>query len=58
MTAYTDCDLPLEEVTKLYEEFYADVSFTHIVAKNIDLKQVVNTNKCLPIWKSTAVSYW
>ena len=22
-------------------------SFTHIVEKNIDLKQVINTNKCL-----------
>ncbi|MDD3161148.1 MAG: N-acetyl-gamma-glutamyl-phosphate reductase [Bacteroidales bacterium] len=47
VTTYIDCDLELEEVTKLYEEFYADASFTHVVAKNIDLKQVVNTNKCL-----------
>lgn len=47
VTAYMDCDLELEDVTKLYEEFYADAAFTHVVAKNIDLKQVVNTNKCL-----------
>ena len=31
----------------MYEEYYAKDSFTHIVDKNIDLKQVVNTNKCL-----------
>ena len=31
----------------VYEEYYAKDSFTHIVDKNIDLKQVVNTNKCL-----------
>ena len=37
----------LEEIVKMYEEYYAEDSFTHIVDKNIDLKQVVNTNKCL-----------
>lgn len=31
----------------MYKEFYAEDSFTHIVEKNIDLKQVINTNKCL-----------
>ena len=37
----------LDELTKLYEAYYAEDSFTHIVDRNIDLKQVVNTNKCL-----------
>ena len=37
----------LEEIVRMYEEYYAKDSFTHIVGKNIDLKQVVNTNKCL-----------
>ena len=37
----------LEEIRRMYEEYYAKDSFTHIVDKNIDLKQVVNTNKCL-----------
>ena len=37
----------LEEIVRMYEEYYAKDSFTHIVEKNIDLKQVVNTNKCL-----------
>ncbi len=37
----------LEEIVRMYEEYYAKDSFAHIVEKNIDLKQVVNTNKCL-----------
>ncbi len=36
-----------DELYKLYEEYYEKDSFVHIVRKNIDLKQVVNTNKCL-----------
>ena len=41
----TKVELP--EIIKMYEDYYAEDSFTHIVDKNIDLKQVVNTNKCL-----------
>lgn len=37
----------IEEIVRLYEEYYAEDSFVHIVPDNIDLKQVVNTNKCL-----------
>ena len=37
----------LDEIVKMYKDYYAEDSFTHIVEKNIDLKQVVNTNKCL-----------
>lgn len=37
----------IEELTRLYEEYYAKDSFVHIIQANIDLKQVVNTNKCL-----------
>ena len=37
----------LHEITRIYEEYYERDSFVHIVDKNIDLKQVVNTNKCL-----------
>jgi N-acetyl-gamma-glutamyl-phosphate reductase len=37
----------LEEIERLYEEYYEKDSFVHIVKENIDLKQVVNTNKCL-----------
>ena len=34
----------LDEITRMYEEYYAKDSFVHIVEKNIDLKQVVITN--------------
>ena len=46
-SAYIECDLSLEEAEKLYQDFYTDAPFTHISKTNIDLKQVVNTNKCL-----------
>lgn len=46
-SAYLDCNLELEEVKRLYQAFYDDHSFTFITEKAPDLKQVVNTNKCL-----------
>jgi len=46
-TAYTDCDLSLDEVKALYSDFYKDAAFTFVTDKNPDLKQVVNTNKCV-----------
>ena len=46
-TVYTDCDLSLEEVKSLYKDFYKDAQFTFVTDKNPDLKQVVNTNKCV-----------
>lgn len=36
-----------EEIIAGYKEFYKDAKFTHYVDKALDLKQVVNTNKCL-----------
>ncbi len=41
------CDAPIEEIESLYRDFYDEAPFTHYLAKGIDLKQVVNTNKCL-----------
>jgi N-acetyl-gamma-glutamyl-phosphate reductase len=41
----TKVELP--EIERMYEEYYEKDSFVHIVKENIDLKQVVNTNKCL-----------
>ena len=35
------------DVIAAYKEFYKDAAFTHYCDKAIDLKQVVNTNKCL-----------
>lgn len=44
---YLDTALSGDEAVKLYEDYYADAAFTHVSKKNIDLKQVVNTNKGL-----------
>ncbi|RBQ10252.1 N-acetyl-gamma-glutamyl-phosphate reductase [Pedobacter miscanthi] len=44
---YLDSDLTLEEAQNIYETYYATHPFTHVSQKNIDLKQVVNTNKAL-----------
>jgi N-acetyl-gamma-glutamyl-phosphate reductase len=43
---YLDSDLTNDEAFKLYEDYYASHPFTHVTTRNIDLKQVVNTNKC------------
>ena len=43
---YLDCELSGDEALKLYEDYYATHPFTHVTSRNIDLKQVVNTNKC------------
>ncbi|HRD82187.1 MAG: N-acetyl-gamma-glutamyl-phosphate reductase [Saprospiraceae bacterium] len=40
-------DRPLQEIQALYRNFYADAPFTHVSDAMIDLKQVVNSNKCL-----------
>ena len=44
---YLDSDLSEEEARAHYRAFYAEHPFTHISDSNIDLKQVVNTNKCI-----------
>lgn len=47
-SVYFRSDVPEEEVVKIYEDFYKDAVFTHVVSdRAIDLKQVVNTNKAL-----------
>lgn len=43
---YMDSDLSQEEAFKLYEDYYEGHPFTHVTKSDIDLKQVVNTNKC------------
>jgi N-acetyl-gamma-glutamyl-phosphate reductase len=47
ISSIVDCGLPLEEIKELYKKFYADRPFIHVSETMIDLKQVVNTNKCL-----------
>ncbi len=46
-TEVVKCDAPMEEIAALYRDFYSEASFTHYVDRPVDLKQVVNTNKCL-----------
>lgn len=43
----TRTSLKEDEVMRIYSDFYADSPFTHVCSNDIDLKQVVNTNKCL-----------
>ena len=37
----------IDELYKIYREYYETDSFVHVVDEEIDLKQVLNTNKCL-----------
>lgn len=41
------CDLTFQEVNDLYLSYYATHPFTHITPATLDLKQVINTNKCV-----------
>jgi N-acetyl-gamma-glutamyl-phosphate reductase len=47
VTSVISTDLSIEALYELYEAYYAGHVFTHVSKNNIDLKQVVNTNKCL-----------
>lgn len=46
-TIYTNFNGTLEETKSIYKNYYSEAKFVFISDKNIDLKQVVNTNKCL-----------
>ena len=46
-SVYTETDLTAEQAVELYKEFYADAAFTFVVDREVDLKQVVNTNKAV-----------
>ncbi|WDF81446.1 N-acetyl-gamma-glutamyl-phosphate reductase [Mucilaginibacter sp. KACC 22773] len=43
---YTENDLSEDEALALYQNYYEGHPFTHVTNRNIDLKQIVNTNKC------------
>lgn len=47
ISSQMNCELSLEELSKLYEDYYSDHPFTHVSKEPIFLKQVVNTNKCV-----------
>ena len=48
-TEVITCDKAQDKdaIVALYKEFFKDAAFTHYSDKTLDLKQVVNTNKCL-----------
>jgi N-acetyl-gamma-glutamyl-phosphate reductase len=46
-TVYTECSLTAEEAENLYCDFYFTHPFTIVTDVNPDMKQVVNTNKCV-----------
>ena len=46
-SVHTRCSLDSEAALALYRDFYSDAAFCHVFEGNVDLKQVVNTNKCL-----------
>lgn len=46
-TIYTPFTGTTEQARELYKNFYATHPFTHVADSNPDLKQVVNTNKCI-----------
>ncbi|TXK21970.1 N-acetyl-gamma-glutamyl-phosphate reductase [Pontibacter qinzhouensis] len=47
ITSYLPTQLSLEEAQQLYRRFYELHPFTFVTEHNPDLKQVVNTNKCV-----------
>lgn len=47
VSATVDCAVDQETVSSLYRSFYNTAAFTYVSDHMIDLKQVVNTNKCL-----------
>ena len=46
-SCFTDCSLSEEEAVALYKGFYRDAAFTVVSDRNINLKQVTNTNKAI-----------
>lgn len=47
VTSLVPCPLPIGDIVKLYKHYYQSHPFTHVMDTMVDIKQVVNTNKCL-----------
>lgn len=47
VAAYLDTPIELSQIHKLYEEYFDDHNFTFVVDRQVDIKDVANTNKCL-----------
>lgn len=54
VTAYFPYEGSLEEAYEAYSKFYQDAAYTYVSKNDIDLKQVVNTNKGLVHLKKEA----
>ncbi len=46
-SVYMCSDLSAEDAVQLYNDYYSGAAFTFVSPSGINLKQVVNTNKCL-----------
>lgn len=46
-SVYTEFSGSEKEAKQLYADYYKNHPFVHLVESNLDLKQVVNTNKCV-----------
>ena len=46
VSSILETTLSLSELNKIYADYYSGHPFTHVSLSPIDLKQVVNTNKC------------
>jgi len=44
---YTKSDLDISALKEMYSQFYADSPFVFLTDSNPDVKQVVNSNKCV-----------
>ena len=46
-TVHVKCNVDLDVVRQLYEDYYDDHNFTFITDRQVQLQDVLNTNKCL-----------
>ena len=47
VTSLVPCSLQAKDIVDLYKDYYQPHPFTHVMDGMVDIKQVVNTNKCL-----------
>ncbi|MFC2188172.1 N-acetyl-gamma-glutamyl-phosphate reductase [Fulvivirgaceae bacterium LMO-SS25] len=47
ITSYISTNISQDEAQDIFEDFYEEQPFTHVTKGDLDLKQVVNTNKCI-----------
>ena len=45
-SVYLDCDLDISQATALYQNYYASHPFVQVASAEVNIKQVVNTNRC------------